>query len=221
MRARGVTILERAIAKQTSRPGAAGAVRSLTASPPQACGDACTGLNIDDHNGTVTSNREPDSRLPLAPERAWGRFARVIGGLSLSRAQALIGTVAGIASIIGAAFSLFEFARPANRGELVAIVQEAGSHRGVADATIEILTPQNALVATLTPDSSGRATQDLKEGAYTVRVSHPRYAAEARRIQVMPRQTTEVRANMRTGSSSPIERVVNNGVNALRKALRF
>jgi hypothetical protein len=54
-----------------------------------------------------------------------------------------------------------------------------------------------------------------------VRVSHPRYAAEARRIQVMPRQTTEVRANMRAGSSSPIERVVNNGVNALRKALRF
>jgi hypothetical protein len=73
----------------------------------------------------------------------------------------------------------------------------------------------------LTPDSAGRATQDLKEGAYTVRVSHPRYAAEARRIQVMPRQTTEVRANMRAGSSSPIERAVNNGVNALRKALRF
>jgi len=170
---------------------------------------------------TVTSNREPDSPLPIAPETARARFARLIGGVSLSRAQALIGTVAGILSIIGAAFSLLEFARPANRGALVAIVQEAGSHRSVADATIEILTPQNALVATLTPDSSGRATQDLNEGAYTVRVSHPRYAAEARRIQVMRRQTTEVRANLRAGSSSPIERVVNNGVNAIRKALRF
>jgi hypothetical protein len=179
------------------------------------------GLNIDDQNDTVPSNREPESPLPVAPERARSRFARLIGGLSLSRAQALIGTVAGIVSIIGAAFSLFQFVRPTNSGELVAIVQEAGSHRSVADATIEILTLQNALVATLTPDSTGRATQDLREGAYTVRVSHPRYAAEARRIQVMPRQTTEVRANMRAGSSSPIERAVNNGVNALRKALRF
>ena len=47
--------------------------------------------------------------------------------LSLSRFQAVVGTLAGIASITGAAFSLVQFARPANTGDLVTIVQAAGS----------------------------------------------------------------------------------------------
>ena len=49
------------------------------------------------------------------------------------------------------------------------------------------LTPQNALVATLTPDATGRATHELKEGIYVVRVSHPKYAADVRRVQVRRR----------------------------------
>jgi len=142
-------------------------------------------------------------------------------GLSLSRVQAVIGTLAGVATIAGAAFSLVQFARPANTGDLVAIVQAAASRRSVPDATIEVLTTQNAIVATLTPDATGRVTQQLTEGVYVVRVSHPRYAAEVRRIQVLPRQTVEIRASLRAGSSSPIARAVNDGVSAVRRALRF
>ena len=140
------------------------------------------------------------------PAAAWARWSRFRSGLSLSGFQALVGTLAGIASLTG---------------ELVAIVREAGSLRSVSGATIEVLTTQDAIVATLNPDSTGRATQQLREGVYIVRVSHPRYSAEARRIQVLPRQTTEIRTNLRAGSSSPIERAVNGGVNAVRKALRF
>ena len=103
----------------------------------------------------------------------------------------------------------------------MAIVQAADSHRSISDATIEVLTSQNAIVATLTPDATGRATQALREGVYVVRVSHPRYAAEVRRIHVLPRQTVEIRASLRAGSSSPFEHAVNNGVNAVRRALRF
>jgi Carboxypeptidase regulatory-like domain len=114
-----------------------------------------------------------------------------------------------------------QYARAADTGELVAIVQTAGAHRSVADATIEVLTAENAIVATLKPDSTGRAKQELKEGVYVVHVSHPRYAAEVRRVQVLPRQTIEVRTTLRAGSSSPIERAVNDGVSAVRKALRF
>ena len=142
-------------------------------------------------------------------------------GMSLSRFQAVVGTLAGIVSIIGAAFSLVQFARPANTGDLVTIVQAAGSRRSVTDATIEVLTTQNAIIATLTPDSTGRVTQELTEGVYVVRVSHPRYAAEVRRVQVLPRQTVEIRASLRAGSSSPIERAVKDGVGAVRRALRF
>jgi len=141
--------------------------------------------------------------------------------LSLSRFQAVVGTLAGILSIAGAAFSLVQFARPANTGDLVMIVQAAGSRGSVTDATIEVLTTQNAIVATLSPDSTGRVTQELIEGVYVVRVSHPRYAAEVRRVQVLPRQTVEIRASLRAGSSSTIERAVNSGVTAARRAFRF
>jgi hypothetical protein len=161
------------------------------------------------------------SPTPSPTKSTWAAWKNHVPGVSLSRVQAVVGTVAGIASITGAAFSLVQFARPANTGELVAIVQAAGSHRSVTDATIEVLTTQNAIVATLTPDSTGRVTQKLTEGVYLVRVSHPRYAADVRRVQVLPRQTVEVRASLRAGSSSPVERAVHDGVSAVRRALRF
>jgi len=129
--------------------------------------------------------------------------------------------LAGLISIAGALFSVSPFLRAFTNGELVATVQEAGSHRGISDATIEVLTSQNDLVATLRPDANGRATQDLKEGVYVVRVSHPRYAADVRRIQVSSRQTVEVLATLHSGSSTPFERAVNSGIRAVNKALRF
>ena len=79
---------------------------------------------------------------------------------------------------MGAAFSLVQFVRPANTGNLVTIVQAAGSRGDVSDATIEVLTAQDALVATLMPDATGRVAHELTEGIYVVRVSHPRYAPE-------------------------------------------
>jgi hypothetical protein len=119
------------------------------------------------------------------------------------------------------AFPLIQSVHPTNTGDVVAIVRASGTRQSVPDATVEILTTQNALVATLTPDSTGRAMQELREGVYLVRVSHPRYAAEVRRIQVMPQQTVEVRASLHAGSSSPIEHAVNGTLNAVRRALRF
>jgi carboxypeptidase family protein len=160
---------------------------------------------------------------PSTPPTTTAAPERSMLGRSLPRVQAVVGTLAGIASIVGAVFSLVQIGRPAkaDTGELVAIVQAAGSRRGVSDARIEVLTTQDAIVATLTPDATGRATRELREGVYVVRVSHPRYAADVRRVQVLPQQTVEVRASLRAGSSSPIERAVDSGVNAVRRALRF
>jgi hypothetical protein len=155
------------------------------------------------------------------PATAWATVGGFVRALSLSRIQAVVATLAGVASIAGAVFSMVEFTRPGNTGELVAFVQAAGSHRTVTDATVEVLTTENALVATLTPDSAGRVTQELTQGVYVVRVSHPRYAAEVRRIQVQPRQTIEVKTTLRAGSSSPIDRAVNKGVGAVRRAFGF
>jgi hypothetical protein len=165
-----------------------------------------------------------------APKSPWPTFKTLVLGVTLSRVQAIVGTLAGMASVIGVSFSMVQSARPATTGELVAIVQTADSRRTVSDAVVEVLTTENAIVATLTPDASGHAAKELSEGVYVVRVSHPRYAAEVRRVQVLPRQTVEIRTALRTdspspttrtGSSSSIERAAKGGVNAVRKALRF
>jgi hypothetical protein len=147
-------------------------------------------------------------------------------GVSFSRFQAVVGTMAGIASLSGAAFSVVQFARPANTGGLVTVVQAAGARGSVTDATVEVLTSQDAIVATLTPDATGRVAQELPEGLYVVKVSHPRYAPEVRRVHVRPRETVEVRASLRASVApspppSPVKRAVNGGVRVVRRAFRF
>ena len=141
------------------------------------------------------------------------------------QAQAIVGLLAGIVTVTGAVYSLTQvFGPAAGIGEVVAVVQDAASVKSVTDATIEILTPLNALVATLTPDSMGRARQSLKEGIYVVRVSHPRYSAEVRQIQVFSRQTVEIKASLRAGSSLPLahtKRAINDGVRAVRRVFGF
>ena len=119
--------------------------------------------------------------------------------ISFSRVQTFIGIAAGILSITGA---LVAFLKPApDKSELVAIVQDAKTEKAVSDATIEILTLQNAVVTTLTPDWYGKARCTLDEGHYRLRVSHPRYGAEVREVQLVSRQSTEVRVQLRAGTS--------------------
>jgi hypothetical protein len=100
-------------------------------------------------------------------------------------------------------------------GQIVAIVAEAKTEKAITDAKIEILTLQNALITTVTPNYFGKARQSLEEGPYRIRVSHPRYAAEVRQVHVVKGQTAEVHLRLRGGSSSPLdqaERVVREGV---------
>jgi ribosomal protein S28E/S33 len=172
------------------------------------------GFMPDENLALPTTTDQPSIRA---------RWTTLVHGWSLSRAQAIIGTLTGIVTIVGAVVSVVQFAHPAGTGNLVTIVQTTGTRGSVTDATVEVLTTENALVATLTPDATGRVAQELREGVYVVRVSHPKYAADTRRVQVLPRQTVEVRTSLRSGSSSPtsIDRAVNGGVSALRRALRF
>jgi len=129
--------------------------------------------------------------------------------VSLSRFQTIVGLLAGLVSVFGAVYSVPQFFEPApGMGEVVALVQEAKSEKAVAGATIEILTAQNALVTTLTPDSLGQVRHALKEGLYRVRVSHPRFSAEVRQIQVFSGQTVEVRVRLRAGSSFSLRRLL-------------
>jgi Carboxypeptidase regulatory-like domain len=160
------------------------------------------------------------SAAPLDPGQRPGLFLRVRGHLSLSRVQAMFGLIAALLSIGGALYGYLRPGRAAHTGDVVAIVQEARSGKAVTDATVEILTPKDALVTTLAA-ASGEARSQMKEGVYRLRVTPPRFAAEVRQIQVIAGQTTEVHVRLapRAASSplSPAERAVNEGIDTLRK----
>ncbi len=149
-----------------------------------------------------------------------GLLLRVCGSLSLSRVQAIFGLVAALLSIGGALYGYLRPGRAAHAGDLVAVVQDARSGKAVTDATVEILTPKDALVTTLGA-TSGEARSQMKEGAYRIRVMHPRFATEVRQIQVIAGQTTEVRVRLAPRAAGsplgPAERAVTEGVETLRK----
>ena len=163
----------------------------------------------------------PDpSAAPLQPGERPGLFLRVRGHLSLSRVQAIFGLVAALLSIGGALYGYLRPGRAAHTGDVVAIVQEARSGKAITDATVEILTPKDALVTTMAA-GTGEARGHMREGAYRLRVTHPRFAPEVRQIQVIAGQTTEVHVRLAPRAAGsplgPAERAVNEGVDALRK----
>jgi carboxypeptidase family protein len=125
--------------------------------------------------------------------------------VSLSKIQTVVGLTAGILSIT---FSLAAFFRPAsNKAELVAIVQDGKTEKALSDAVVEVLTPSDALVATLTPDGSGKARYKLEEGRYRLRVTHPHYRPEVRDLQLASKESTEIRVQMRADALDPVRRL--------------
>ncbi len=123
--------------------------------------------------------------------------------------QPAIALLTGLITIAGTAYSVVKyFAVAPDSGQIVAIVQEAKSGQPVADATIEILTAREALVATLKPDSAGRLSYTVKEGTYAVRVSRKGYATVTKAVQVMPGHRVETTVQLRSASAaSPLRQV--------------
>lgn len=146
----------------------------------------------DEHPGSIEGGESLDGG-GSSLSRTWDVLNE-----PLSRFRPIVGLLAGLISISGTLFSIPQlFTGAPGMGEVVAVVRDAKSDKPVPDATIEILNPQNALVATLTPNASGRAPRALKEGPYRVRVSHPRFAAEVRQVHVQAGRTAEVRVRLR------------------------
>lgn len=139
---------------------------------------------------TTTTPSAPAA--PLAPP-AW--FSGILRQ-PLSTVQTLVGIFAGLLSISGALFSvsgLMGPSAPPQQGEIVASVQDARWRKPVAQATVEILTPQDALVTTLNVEPDGRLTRRLKEGRYRLRVTHPGFITEVRHVEVHSGQRSDVR----------------------------
>src|SRR5689334_14632989 len=97
----------------------------------------------------------------------------------------------GLVSLTGALYSAMRFVKPPATGEVLAVVRAAKTDSALPGSAIEILTPQDALVATLTASDSARRA--LAEGSYRVRVTAPRFRAQTREVQVQRGATAEVR----------------------------
>ncbi len=148
-----------------------------------------------------------------------GRVPRL--NVNLSMFQTVVGLTAGFVSILGALLAVPNYFKPAiGKGEVVAVVVDARTEKAVSNATVEILTLNNAVVTTVNSGFFGKARSTLEEGQYRIRVKHPKFAAEVRHVQVVSGQSAEVRVQLRSGASAPLHeagRVIGEGVNAVKR----
>ena len=150
--------------------------------------------------------------------------------VSLPRVQTIAGLLAAFLSIGGSIYGYLKVTRPPNTGEIVTIVRDRGD-KPVADAMVEVLTGEDALVTSFTTEDAAGARRMLKEGTYRLRVTHPKFAPEMRQIQVLAGHTSEIRFRLgsrpvtakpaspgaRAGSAS---RAVTESVENLKKIFR-
>lgn len=143
--------------------------------------------------------------------------------VSLSGFQTIVGLATGLLSIGGALFAIPNFFEtpppPPSKGQIVAIIEEAKTAKAITDARVEIYTPKNDLVTTVTPNYFGKARLELEQGPYRLRFSHPKYVTEVRHVVIVEGATAQVHVGMR-GSSAPLaeaERVVKESVGAIKR----
>ena len=145
-----------------------------------------------------------------------GRVPRL--NVNLSMFQTVVGLTAGVVSILGALLAVPNYFKPAiGKGEVVAVVVDAKTEKAVSNATVEILTLNNAVVTTVNSGFFGKASYTLEEGQYRIRVKHPKFGAEVRHVQVVSGQSAEVRVQLRSGASAPLHEVLGEGVNAVKR----
>jgi hypothetical protein len=112
------------------------------------------------------------------------------------RAQAIVGVLTGVLSIAGALYSGVCYLMAPSPGEVAALVRESRTDRPIADATVEVLTPEDALVTTLAPAADGWIRHSLYAGKYHIRVTKPGFGSDTKPIQVLPGRSVEVRFHL-------------------------
>jgi len=126
----------------------------------------------------------------------------------MTKVQTIVGFGAGLVTISGTAMSLAGLTSAVpSKGEVVAVVQDR-ARKPVAAATVEILTPQDALVTTLTAEQDGRVVHRVKEGRYRLRVTHPQFNAESRHVEVHAGERSEIRVLLAARPAGPTVKTV-------------
>jgi hypothetical protein len=122
-------------------------------------------------------------------------LARVGGSISFAAVRTIVLLLAASLSIAGYAYRYFEIATAPTDGELLTVVRDpAGAP--LSDARIAVLTLADAPVTSFRAAAPAGGLRVLHEGTYRLRVSHPKYATEARMVQVIAGHTSEVRIKL-------------------------
>lgn len=166
----------------------------------------------------------PSVPVPAAPAAPATRSAPSrIGAIlrqPMTKLQTVVGFGAGLVTIAGTISSLAGLgAALPSKGEVVAVVQDR-ARKPVAAATVEILTPQDALVTTLTAEQDGRVMHRVKEGRYRLRVTHPQFAAETRQVEVHAGERSEIRVLLARPAAPSVKTVIAQSPSSLRKFFR-
>jgi hypothetical protein len=112
---------------------------------------------------------------------------------SFTTFQSLVALIAGLTSIVGAAYSAVgNIHSTPPPGEIVAVVRDAGNQQPVPTAVVEVLTPEDALVTMLPHTDGGTARGAVAPGAYRVRVTHPDFVEVIRDVRVVEDGTAEL-----------------------------
>jgi Carboxypeptidase regulatory-like domain len=164
-------------------------------------------------------------REPNATEVRSGAMGRLVEfvreRVTLPRAHSIIGIIAGCLSITLGIYSYLHLGKPVPlTGDVVAIVQDGRTGRPLPDATVEVLTSKDAVVTTLAPGTNGQARGKLKEGTYRLRVTHPRFVAETRQVQVVSGQISEVHVRLVPPAPPPKQGPVDDAVGAVKKLFK-
>jgi len=154
----------------------------------------------------LPAERPPAPARP-APASTRSRIGAVLHQ-PMTKLQTVVGFGAGLVTIVGTALSLVGITSPvSSKGEVVAVVQDR-ARQPVAAATVEIYTPQDALVTTLTAEPDGRIVHRVREGRYRLRVTHPQFNGESRHVEVHAGERSEIRILLAARPPGPAVKTV-------------
>lgn len=119
----------------------------------------------------------------------------MVGKPSFTTLQSIVALVAGLTSIMGAAYSAvgaFRPAPPPPPGGIAVVVHDAASAAPLPAALVEVEAPDRTLVTTLAHGDGGIARGSVPAGVYHVRVTHPDFVDVVRDVRVIPNGTAQV-----------------------------
>ena len=156
-----------------------------------------------------------------------GRSRMVVLRKGVGRVRPIAGALAGLIVVGGfvGVFLMPSSPRPV-AGDVVVIVRDARTKKPLPEATVEILNGGDAIVTTGISRDDGRVKRSVRGGDYTLRVTHPGFGPETRKVTASVGSTSAVHVALspappvRDSAGAAPTDAVSRVVGAVKKFLR-